>query len=90
MLHCMSNYIPWGISPVNVAFSCLVYLYSTYGQPLNYCMFLYVFLDIVITTLLIECLLLTILYISILNGVFVSVNPNTAVILFFAIFEMLA
>lgn len=73
-----------------MAFSCLVYLYSTYGQPLNYCMFLYVFLDIVITTLLIECLLLTILYISILNGVFVSVNPNTAVILFFAIFEMLA
>lgn len=73
-----------------MAFSCLVYLYSTYGQPLNYCMFLYVFLDIVITTLLIECLLLTILYISILNGVFVSVNPNTAVILFFAIFEMLS
>lgn len=73
-----------------MAFSCLVYLYSTYGQPLNYCMFLYVFLDIVITTLLIECLLLTILYISILNGVFVSANPNTAVILFFAIFEMLA
>lgn len=90
MLHCMSNYIPWGISPVNVAFSCLVYLYSTYRQPLNYCMFLYVFLDIVITMLLMECLLLLFYIFRILNGVFVSVNPNTAVILFFAIFEMLS
>lgn len=80
VLHTMSNYIPWVylllMWPFLAWFICIL-LMGSHLIIACFCMFF-----LILLLLCYRVFVITILYIRILNGVFVSVNPNTAVILF--------